>query len=302
MPYVITDDECELYLKEWGNSEGTPVILIHGWPLNADSWDDIAYGLADAGHRVLAYDRRGFGRSEQPWNGYDYDIFASDLAAVIDQCDAEGAAIVGFSMGGGEVARYLGTYGSGSVSKAALIASVVPFMLQTDEHPNGAPQSVFDDMIAGIRHDRASFMQDFAKQFYGVGMFSKPVSQGVLDWTFQMAMLAGLRGTLECVTAFGTTDFRGDCAAFDIPTLIMHGTGDGIVPIDISAREAARLIPHARLIEYDGGPHGLLATHKTEVLRDVIAFLAGEEVGGEQEIAAPLGIDPAASGLQPLLG
>ncbi|MEP6785063.1 MAG: alpha/beta hydrolase [Sphingomonadales bacterium] len=306
MPFVATDDDCDLFVKELG--EGPPVVLIHGWPLNADSWEDVALSLANAGFRAISYDRRGFGRSEQTYDGNDYDTFADDLDAVIDQCEAEGAALVGFSMGGGEVARYLSRHGSSKVSKAVLIASVVPFLLKTDNNPDGAPQKTFDDMLDGLTEDRAGFLQDFAKQFYGVGMFSKPVSQGVLDWTFQMAMQAGLRGTIECVKAFSSTDFREDCKAFDVPTMILHGTGDAIVPIDISARKAAQLIPHAELIEYDGGPHGLLATHKEEVARDLISFLRNEAASERQALFGrdeetiitenALGIAPT---LQPLI-
>jgi non-heme chloroperoxidase len=165
MPYVTTADETELYVKEWGPSSGRPVILIHGWPLNADSWDDVALGLANAGFRAIAYDRRGFGRSDQPWKGYDYDTLADDLAAVIDQCDAENAAIVGFSMGGGEVARYLSKHGTATVRQTALISSVVPFMLKADDNPNGVDQSVFNEMTEGMKEDRAAFMQTFAKGF-----------------------------------------------------------------------------------------------------------------------------------------
>ena len=306
MPYVSTDDETELYVKEWGNPHAQPVILIHGWPLNADSWDDVALGLAEAGFRTIAYDRRGFGRSEQPWDGYDYDTLADDLAAVIDQCDAEGATIVGFSMGGGEVARYLARHGTASVSKAALIASVVPYMLKADDNPDGVPQAAFDDMESQIRADRYAFLQSFAKTFYGVGFFAKPVSQGVLDATFAMAIMGGQRPTLQCLEAFSTTDFRPDCAAFDLPTLILHGTGDQTVPIDVSARQAAKLIPHAQLIEYDGGPHGLLATHKEEVTRDLIAFLRDEAANkpalfGNQEKTAPDMPMDASLALPPLI-
>lgn len=306
MPFVATDDDCDIFVKELG--DGPPVVLIHGWPLSADSWEDVGHAIAEAGFRVIAYDRRGFGRSEQTWDGYDYDNFADDLDAVIDQCEADGAAIVGFSMGGGEVARYLSRHGSSKVTRAALIASVVPFLLKTDDNPDGAPQEMFDGMIEKITEDRAGFMQDFAKNFFGVGMFSHPVSQGVLDWFFQMAMQAGLKATLDCVRAFSSTDFRADCAAFDVPTLILHGTGDAIVPIDISARKAVQLIPQAELIEYSGGPHGLLATHKDEVARDLISFLRGESANERQAFFAseqeriiaesPIGIAPT---LQPLM-
>ncbi len=300
MPYVTAADDAELYVKEWGPSDGRPVILIHGWPLNADSWDDITLGLANAGFRAIAYDRRGFGRSDQPWEGYNYDTLADDLACVIEQCDAEDAAIVGFSMGGGEVARYLSKHGTDNVSQAALISSVVPFMLKTADNPTGVDQSVFDDMTAGMEDDRAAFMQTFAKGFFGVGLLTSPVSHAVLDGFFQSAMMAGLHPTLACANAFATTDFRPDMAAFTIPTLIIHGTADQTVPIDASAREAIKHIPHAKFIEYDGAPHGVLVTHKAEVLRDLLAFLNGEEVSAGQEIPGTDRIDPTIAGLQPV--
>ena len=299
MPYVTTSDDTKLFYKSWGS--GTPVVLIHGWPLNADSWDDVALGLANAGYRAIAYDRRGFGRSDQPWNGYDYDTLSDDLAAVIDQteavgADGGGAALAGFSMGGGEVARYLSRHGSSKVTAAALIAAVTPFMVKRDDNPDGVDHAVFDQMKAGIHDDRADFMRTFAKGFYGVGLISKPVSQGVLDQTFQAAMMAGLWPTLGCMQAFGMTDFRQDMRAFDVPTLIMHGTSDATVPIDSSARATAKLIPTAQVIEYDGAPHGLLATHKTEVTRDLIAFLnastggnAGTDIGARETGHQPTG-------------
>ncbi len=300
MPYVTAANETKLFVKEWGLEGGRPVILIHGWPLNADSFDDVALGLANAGFRAIAYDRRGFGRSDQPWEGYDYDTFADDLAAVIEQCDAENAALVGFSMGGGEVARYLSKHGSASVSQAALISSVVPFMLKTADNPDGTDQSVFDKMTADMKADRAGFMQTFAKQFFGVGMLSSPVSQGVLDAFFQAAMMAGLHPTLASAKAFSSTDFRADTAAFTVPTLIIHGTSDQTVAIDPSARAAAARIPHAKLIEYDGEPHGILETKKDDVLRDLLAFLNGDEVSAGQEIPATDRIDPMIAGLPPV--
>jgi non-heme chloroperoxidase len=300
MPYVTAADDTELYVKEWGPADGRPVILIHGWPLNADSWDDITLGLANAGFRAIAYDRRGFGRSDQPWDGYDYDTLADDLASVIEQCDAEDAAIVGFSMGGGEVARYLSKHGTGDVSQAALISSVVPYMLKTADNPDGVDQSVFDSMTEGMKDDRAAFMQTFAKGFFGVGFLKSPVSDAVLDGFFQSAMMAGLHPTLACAKAFATTDFRSDLSAFTIPTLIIHGTSDQTVPIDPSARQAAKHVPHAKLIEYDGAPHGLLVTHKVEVLRDLLAFLNGDEVSAGQEITGTDRIDPTIAGLQPV--
>ena len=299
MPYVTTNDDAMLYVKTWGS--GRPVVLIHGWPLNADSWDDVALGLAGAGFRTIAYDRRGFGRSDQPWQGYDYDTLADDLACVIDQCaGGEAGSLVGFSMGGGEVARYLSRHGTASVTSAALISSIVPFMMQRDDNPDGVPHDVFDTMKEQIHDDRFAFLQAFAKQFYGVGFFAKPVGQGVLDAAFAMAIQGGQWPTLACLNAFATTDFRTDCAAFTVPTLIVHGTADANVPIDASSRHAARLIPHAQLIEYDGAPHGVLATHKAELTRDLIAFLNGGLSGaGLDRPKETLVTQPAGFALQP---
>lgn len=296
MPYVTTRDDTKLFYKSWGS--GHPVILMHGWPLNADSWDDVALDLANAGYRAIAYDRRGFGRSDQPWKGYDYDTLADDLAAVIDHCaDGQDVALAGFSMGGGEVARYLSKHGAANVSHAALIASVVPFMLKTADNPDGVDSSVFDDMTQGMQADRAGFMQIFAEQFYGVGWITSPVSDGVLDAFFQAAMMAGLHPTLACANAFATTDFRPDCTAFTVPTLILHGTADKTVPIDTAARQAARLIPHARFIEYDGEPHGLLVTATARVANDLIDFFNGGALADEENDR----IDPSITTLQPTM-
>jgi non-heme chloroperoxidase len=271
MAYITTSDNVRLYAKDWGT--GRPVILMHGWPLTADTWDDGAMTLADAGFRAIAYDRRGFGRSDQPWSGYDYDTLADDLAAVIAATGATDAAIVGFSMGGGEVARYMSRHGGKNVSQAALVGSVVPYMLKTDDNPDGVPQSVFDGITKSIKEDRAKFWATFFKSFYGVGLVSHPVSDEVIDWSRDMAMQAGLKPTLACAQAFATTDFRPDLAHFTVPTLIIHGTADQTVPIDTSARAAAKGIPQAKLIEYDGGPHGLFASHKDQLINDLLAFL-----------------------------
>lgn len=273
MPYVTTSDGVELFAKDWGR--GRPVVLIHGWPLSSDTWDELALTLAENGYRPVAYDRRGFGRSDQPWQGYDYDRFADDLADVMAELDLSDATIIGFSMGGGEVARYLSRHGTERVRQAALIGSIVPYLLKTDDNPEGAPQEVLEEIAAGIRDDRAAFFQTFFRNFYGVGMISQPVSNGVIENSWRQAMMAGLHPILAAARAFGTTDLRPDLAAFTIPTLIVHGTGDAIVPIDATSRAAARAIPQARFIEYDGGPHGLLATHTQEIARDVLAFLNG---------------------------
>jgi non-heme chloroperoxidase len=273
MPYVTTHDKTQLYYKDWGS--GRPVILIHGWPLSSDSWDDQAMAIADAGMRAIAYDRRGFGRSSQPWSGYDYDTLADDLATVIEQTGAKDAAIVGFSMGGGEVARYMSRHGGKNVVKAGLIASVVPFMLKTADNPHGTDAAVFDQITTGIKEDRAKFFGSFLKDFYGVGLVSHPTSGEHVQASWNVAMQAGLRPTLACAKAFATTDFRPDLKAFRCPTLIIHGTADKTVPIDASGRAAAKGIASSTLIEYDGAPHGLFATEKERFTRDLLAFLKG---------------------------
>ncbi|SFR83173.1 alpha/beta fold hydrolase [Sphingomonas jatrophae] len=271
MPYVKAKDSTDLYVKDWGS--GRPVVLMHGWPLNADSWDDTAFALAKAGHRVIAYDRRGFGRSGQPWSGYDYDTFADDLATVLEVTGAQDATLVGFSMGGGEVARYMSRHGGKGVHSAALIASVAGYLLKTDDNPDGVDASVFEDMKANILKDRPHFFANFFQSFYGVGWISSPVSQEALDWSLMMTMQAGLKGTLDCVDAFGKTDFRPDLSALTVPTLVIHGTSDNTVPIDASARTVAKLVPQAELIEYSGSPHGLLLTDRDRVIEDLLRFL-----------------------------
>ncbi|HEX8556636.1 MAG TPA: alpha/beta hydrolase [Pyrinomonadaceae bacterium] len=271
MGYITTRDDTKLYVKDWGR--GRPVILMHGWPLSADSWDDQALAIAEAGFRAVAYDRRGFGRSEQPWEGYNYDTLADDLSAVIEETGATDAAVVGFSMGGGEVARYMSRHGGKNVAQAVLVSSVVPYMLQTADNPEGVPQATFNQMTEGMKEDRAHFFEGFFKDFYGVGLVSQPVSDEVLAWSRNVAMQASLKATLDCAGAFAMTDFRPDLAAFTAPTLIIHGTGDKTVPIDATGRAAARGIPQAELIEYDGAPHGLFATHKNRLTHDLLAFL-----------------------------
>lgn len=273
MPELLTRDDIKLYYKVWG--AGRDVILLHGWPLSADSWDDHALALAQQGFRVIAYDRRGFGRSDQPWEGYDYDTLADDLADVIRATGATDAALVGFSMGGGEVARYLTRHEGARVGKAALVASVVPFMLRTRDNPEGVAPEVFQSMRDDMHQDRARFFTDFFKAFYGIGQVSKPVSKEMLDWSRSVAMQASLRATLACVEAFATTDFRPDLLSFDVPTLVIHGTDDATVPPSVSGRAAARGIRDAELKEYEGAPHGLFATHKHQLARDLLDFLRG---------------------------
>lgn len=271
MGKIKTRDGHELYVKDWGS--GRPVILIHGWPLSADSWDDQAFALANSGFRVIAYDRRGFGRSDQPWNGYDYDTLSDDLADVIEATGVTDTAIIGFSMGGGEVARYMSRHGGKNISKAGLIASVVPYMLQTSDNPDGVPQSVFDDILNGLKEDRAKFFAGFFKDFYGVGLLSSPVSNELLQASFNTAIMSGLKPAIACVQAFSSTDFRPDLASFNVPTLIIHGSDDKTVPVDASGRKAAVGITGAQYLEYEGAPHGLFATHKEQFTRDLLAFL-----------------------------
>ena len=271
MSYITTADNTKLFYKDWGT--GKPVIFMHGWPLSSDSWDDHAMAVADAGYRSISYDRRGFGRSGHPWTGYDYNTLADDLAAVIEQTGATDATLVGFSMGGGEVARYMSRHQGKNVSKAVLVSSIVPFMLKTDDNPNGTDQTVFDKMTINMIEDRAAFFSDFFKNFYGVNMLNHPASQEVLDWSRSVGMLANLKATLACAGAFSSTDFRSDLSAFKVPTLIIHGTDDVTVPIDASARAAANGILHAKLIEYEGAPHGLLVTEKQRFANDLLTFL-----------------------------
>lgn len=271
MPYVTTHDRTELFYKDWGS--GPAVLFLHGWPLSSDSWDDQAMAVAAAGYRAIAYDRRGFGRSTQSWAGYDYDSLSDDLAAVIEQTGARDVTLVGFSMGGGEVARYMHRHHGKSVIRAALVSSVVPCMLKSDSNPDGIDAAVFDDMAQALREDRAAFFSGFFKDFYGVSLISHPVSSELLRWSERIAMQASLKATLACAKSFATTDFRGDLASFQIPTLIIHGTDDKTVPIDASARAAARGIAGAQLIEYEGAPHGLIATAKDRLTQDLLAFL-----------------------------
>lgn len=267
MPYATARDGTRIYYKDWG--QGRPVVLIHGWPLSSDTFDDAALALAERGYRAIAHDRRGFGRSDQPWDGYDYDTFADDVAAVLSDAKVDQpVAIAGFSMGGGEVARFLTRHQALPVSHAVLIGSVVPFLLETDDH-EGAPKAVFDGMIQGIKDDRPKFFREFLKAFFGPGL----VSDEVIDDAWRQAMMAGLKPTLACVRAFSETDFRPDLANFTMPTLIIHGVQDQTVPIDLTARAAAKAIQGAKLVEYEDAAHGLFASHKDRLVTDLLSFL-----------------------------
>ncbi len=271
MTMIPTRDGHALYYKQWGS--GRPVILIHGWPLSADSWDYHAIKIAEAGFRAIAYDRRGFGRSDQPYGHYDYDTFSDDLSDVMTATNAEEATLVGFSMGGGEVARYMSRHAGRHVQQCVLISSVVPYMLKSNDNPKGVEESVFQQMMDSILADRPKFFKHFFQDFFGVGVLSKPVSDEYLSWTCAIAMQAGLHATLACVKAFATTDFRPDLASITVPALIIHGTNDVTVPIDTSARPAAEAIEGSVLKEYEGAPHGLFATHAEELADDLVRFL-----------------------------
>ena len=232
MAFITTSDGVALHYNDWGS--GKAVVLIHGWPLDADMWEYQSVRLAEAGYRVITYDRRGFGRSAQPWTGYDYDILALDLGRILESLAISDATLVGFSMGGGEVARYMTIAAGGRVAKTVFVASVAPYLLKTADNPNGVDQTLFTHVIAGLRADRPDFLSGFAEQFYGVGLLTSPVSQPMLDWTAQMALLASPRATIECVKTFSTTDLRKDVAAITTPTLILHGSADKIVPPALS--------------------------------------------------------------------
>ena len=281
MPYATANDGTRLYYKDWG--EGRPVVLIHGWPLSGDTFDDAAVALAERGFRVIVPDRRGFGRSDQPWGGYDYDTFADDVAAVVLEAGVkEPVALVGFSMGGGEVARFITRHGAAQVGHAMLIGSVVPFLLKTDDNPNGAPREVFDGMIDAIRKDRGDFFRNFFVSFFGEGL----VSQAVLEDAWRQAMMAGLKPTLACVRAFSETDFRPDLANFSMPTLVIHGVKDATVPIDLTGRTVAKTVPGAKLIEYDDGAHGIFASHKERLIGDLLEFLGSGGQSSNQQTDA----------------
>lgn len=254
------------------NSSST-VVLIHGWPLSHEMWDYQLTELPKHNLRVVTYDRRGFGKSSQPWDGYDYDTLADDLKAVMDELDLQNVTLVGFSMGGGEVARYMGRHEGARVNKVAFVSSVTPYLLKTDDNPDGVDKNVFDEMTENIREDRADFLQTFSKQFYGVGLLSKPVSQAHLDGDFNRAYVASQKATLDTAVAFAETDFRQDLATIKVPTLVIHGDSDKTVPIEASGERTAKAIPNAQFLVYDGAPHGLFFTNKDQLNEDLLSFI-----------------------------
>jgi len=261
----------ELYYEDHGT--GKPVVLIHGWPLSGASWEKQVAALLEAGHRVITYDRRGFGQSSKPATGYDYDTFAEDLNKLVTKLDLRDAALVGFSMGGGEVARYLGTYGSKRVSKAVFISAVPPFLLKTADNPGGVDGGVFDGIKKGIVADRPAFLSAFLADFYNVDVLGgKRISNQVVQYSWNVAVGASAKGTLDCVTAW-YTDFRKDLPRIDVPTLVVHGDSDRIVPIAVAGIPTSKSIKGARLVVVEGGPHGVTWTHPDKVNPELVSFL-----------------------------
>jgi non-heme chloroperoxidase len=271
MSTISTKDGVELYYKDWG--EGPAVTFSHGWPLSADMWDGQMLFLAQHGYRVVAHDRRGHGRSTQASSGNDMDGYADDLAAVIEALDLHDVTLVGHSTGGGEVARYVGRHGTSRVARAVLIAAVPPIMLKTEANPEGLPIEVFDGLRASLVKDRSQFYRDLALQFYGANRPGAEVSQGVLDQFWLWSMQAGLKNAYESIKAFSETDFTADLKKFDVPTLVLHGEDDQIVPVKDSSFKSARLIEGAKDVYFPGAPHGITATHQDQINAELLAFL-----------------------------
>lgn len=273
--YITTPDEVQLYYKDWGPKNGPIVTFSHGWPLSSDSWESQMMFLASRGYRVIAHDRRGHGRSSQPWDGNDMDHYADDLATVINTLDLKGVTLVGFSTGGGEVARYISRHGTARVKKAVLISAVPPLMLKTADNPDGLPIEVFDGIRTGQLANRSQLYKNIASgPFFGFNRPGAEVSQGLIDHWWAQGMQAGHKNTYDSIAAFSATDFRPDLKKFDIPTLVIHGDDDQIVPIDISGKASASLIEGAKLIVYPDAPHGLTDTHKDRVNQDLLDFLS----------------------------
>jgi non-heme chloroperoxidase len=290
MASITTSDGTQIYYKDWGT--GQPVVFSHGWPLNADAWEDQMLFLAGHGYRCIAHDRRGHGRSSQPWNGNDMDTYADDLAALVETLDLTNAIHVGHSTGGGEVLRYVRRHGATRVAKVVLIGAVAPLMLKTAANPGGLPKEAFDAIRAGVLADRSQFFKDLSRRFYGSNRPGARVSPGLRNMFWLQGMQAGHKGVFDCVAAFSETDFTEDCRTLEVPTLILHGGDDQIVPIGASSRRSSELIRTSTLKTYAGAPHGLCSTHKDRINRDLLAFFQDREratdVGAEPDAASAL--------------
>lgn len=261
----------ELFYEDWGT--GHPIVFIHGWPLDHQMWEYQTRVLPALGFRCIVYDRRGFGKSDKPWSGYDYDTFADDLKSVLDHLNLENVTLVGFSMGGGEVVRYFSRHGGKRVSKVVLLASIAPFTLKTSDNPDGVPKEVFDSIIKSLENDRGDFLAGLLKVFYGVDENNQPVSQTLLDWNLALGMQALPKATIDCVHAFGETDFRTEMSAINVPALVIHGDADNIVPIKPTGEQASKLIPDSIYKVYNGAPHGLLVTERDKFNKDLVDFI-----------------------------
>jgi non-heme chloroperoxidase len=271
MSFITKRDGTQIYYKDWG--QGQPIVFSHGWPLSADAFEDQMFFLASRGYRCIAHDRRGHGRSSQPWHGNDMDTYADDLAELVQKLDLRQAVHVGHSTGGGEVARYIGRHGTGRVAKAVLIGAVPPTMLKTAANPGGTPKEAFDQLRTAVLADRSQFWKDLSLPFYGYNRPGAKISEGVRESFCLQGMMAGMPASYLCIKAFSETDMTEDLKRFDVPTLILHGDDDQIVPIDDAARLSSKLVRNARLVVYEGAPHGMCTTLKDKVNADLLTFL-----------------------------
>jgi non-heme chloroperoxidase len=277
------NEDISLAYSDYGT--GQPVVLIHGWPSSREMWEYQVRDIVNAGYRVIKYDRRGFGKSSKPWGGYDYDTLAADLNEIIEQLDLQKAILVGFSMGGGEVARYIANYGEQRIARIALISTVLPYLLKTADNPEGVDQKVFDKMAEGIKEDRIGFLDDFGKMFFGVGLLSKPLSTPLLNYYHELTTKATQQSTLECAKSFSSTDFRDDITKITVPTFIVHGDADKVVPFEASSERTIKMIPGAELAVYSGAPHGLFYTNRLDLNKDLLNFFSGNKYEQPQQEA-----------------